>query len=104
MSALYIIKWTDEKGNKRKFRLVSRVSNKWREFGRILGITENDMDGWFKQHLAFDSECWIKTMKYWLEDGSEHYPVTWDGLVEMLEDVNLAGVAKELKQVLKCRM
>lgn len=42
----------------------------------------------------------MKVMQFWLMEGeATGYPVTWEGLYDMLEDVQYSEVAKELKKV-----
>lgn len=77
------------------------MSAKWREFGAILGITQSKMDGWERKYLKDSELCWKKTMDYWvrMKKGLE-YPVTWEGLGVMLMDLNLEGVAEDLKEAI----
>lgn len=81
-------------------RLVDMVSAKWKNFGVLLGITQNQLDVWEKQYCGNANMCWTKVMAYWLNGGSkDQYPPTWDGLYTLLEDAEYSQVAEELKKV-----
>ena len=44
----------------------------------------------------------MKVMEHWLaEGGTPDYPATWEGLYELLEDVEYAEVAEELKRIVQ---
>ena len=96
---LTLMKWRDEMGEVQTFRLVNRVSCKWEIFGCLLNIPQNMLTAWREEFLNNSARCWLKVMDYWLtgEDISD-YPVTWDGLYELLEDVEYYEEAKKLKE------
>lgn len=102
LSNLNLIKWNDKDGRENEFRLVERVSAKWREFGRQIELDENILDGWYKYYLGNAKYCWDKVMQSWLDNGAKDYPkVTWSMLYEMLDDVNYAEVANELRTAVR---
>ena len=37
-------------------------------------------------------------MEHWLDNGSKDYPVTWEGLYDLLEDLGLSKVAGDLRE------
>ena len=37
-------------------------------------------------------------MQHWLDDSNDNYPVTWEGLCELLEDAGFAEVAGDLSK------
>ena len=95
-----LIKWHEE-GRQCEFRLVDRVSAKWRNFGLLLDLKPNVLDGWNKQFLADSGDCWVRVMQHWMDGGSKVYPATWQGLYGLVEDVGYPAVAKELKEVVE---
>ena len=98
MKHLDLIKWIDDNGDVKKFSLSSHVSSKWREFGRQLNLEEDRMDGWEQQRMGNCLNCWCIVMSHWLsEQVSSNYEVSWDGLYELLSDVNFITTAKNLK-------
>jgi hypothetical protein len=63
------------------------------------------LEGWREECMANAAMCWEKVMQFWLSeyqqecsDEEPEYPATWEGLYEMLEDVEFAEVAKQLKE------
>lgn len=96
MKSLCLISWRDLEGRQQKFRLVNKVSSQWREIGLLVGIDQNQLDGWWQECQACATRCWNKVMSHWLDSGCE-YPITWEGLFALLEDLGMKQVASELK-------
>ena len=96
-TTLTLIKFLDEQGQQRTFRLVDLVSVKWREFGLLLGLTQNQLEGWSTQHLGNSSHCWHEVMQHWLDGVSRGYPVSWEGLYRLLKDAEYPAVARKLE-------
>jgi hypothetical protein len=95
---LHILRWKDQNGGKKTFRLVDRVSAGWKEFGTLLGITQNQLGTWEEQYCGDINTCWTKIMECWLNGiGRNRYPPTWEGLYELLDDAQYSQVAEELK-------
>lgn len=101
MGTLILIKWRDSDGRQRKFHLVKKVSHKWRMFGFRFQRGNNEMDALEEECSRKSEQCWIKVMSEWLdEEGTEEYPATWEGILLVLEDVELSTIAKQLRKVL----
>ena len=84
------------------FRLINKVSSRWEAFGRLLTIPEDMLTAWSAECLGIAAKCWMKVMDCWLKGViARCYPPTWDGLYEMLEDVEYAEEAKQLKEAVK---
>ena len=101
LKTLSLIKWRDQQGRKRNFKLVDKISTRWRHLGRLVGLEENRLDVLEIKYRGDAVVCWSKVMQHWLDSGgNEDYPATWEGLCSLLEDVECAKIAKELKIVL----
>lgn len=97
-SNLRCLIWKDEEGCEQKFHLRNEVSMKWKDIGFQLHLTNNQLEVWFGKYNRDADECWIRVMDHWLTgEGPSNYPVTWDGLYNLLKDVNLSQIAKDLK-------
>ena len=60
------------------------------------------MENWAKDSETDNEGRWVKVMKAWLEgQGQDVYPPTWQGLFEMLEDVQFEGVVPALKEAVE---
>ena len=97
MSTLRLIKYTNSSGELCKFRLTDKVCAKWRKFGLMLNITSNILHGIDSQMRGHSDECFARVMQLWLDGDSRVYPPTWEGMYQLLEDINLSQVARDLK-------
>ena len=99
--SLTLIKWKDEHGCKREFRLIDRVPDKWKKFGSLLNLTHCQLTCWETQHLRDPVHCWKEVMQCWLDGVSKTYPPSWEGLYGLVEDVGYPAVAIELKKAVE---
>ena len=78
-----------------KFKLKSSIIHKWRDIGNLV-VPRQQLEVWAKR--KDDKECCEAVLSHWLDHPPRHYPVTWEGLYELLDDSELGQVAIELKQ------
>ena len=80
---------------------MKKASSRWSDFGLRFEL-EADLLEAFKFECVGDSQrCWCKVMGEWLEEGgTSEYPATWEGVLNVLEDVEYKRVARELERVL----
>ncbi len=98
LKSLILLKWTDENGVMQTFRLKDMVSAQWEEFGTLLGICLNQLTVWKKECPGDIAACWQRVMEHWITgQGSPDYPVTWEGLFTLLEDLGCQAIAQELR-------
>ena len=101
VKTLTLITWQDEEGKKQRFKLIEMVSTKWKEFGIRTGKNMNQLEGLERQYFLDFRACWCKVMEEWLNnDGTSDYPAKWQGLFDMLDDIDFKGVAKGLYHAL----
>ena len=98
---LQLIKWKDGEGEIHRFHLIDMIANKWRSIGQTLGIKPAQLAGISKQYMENATDCCRDVLGRWLDNPPSDYPVTWDGLVELLRDVQLSQVADELESALR---
>ena len=98
MNRLQLIKYTDSEGNSRTFRLIEKIQNHCKRLGIRLGIERATLDG-FDNRLTLEEKC-EKILELWMMRGDGEYEVTWDGLLQALEDIQLKGVADHLRRAL----
>ena len=91
---LTVIRWKNEHGKVQKFKLRSVVYHKWREIGNIV-CTRQQLDVLAKEKDA--EGCCEAVFSHWLDHPHRYYPVTWEGLYELLDDSGLSEAAAELK-------
>ena len=94
---LTIIKWKNDKGKNERFGVISSVSHKWHKIGTLLGIEPGPLETIFLRNLKDPEQCCNELFKKWLEGSSAYYPITWNGLVELLEGAGLPLVSENLK-------
>jgi hypothetical protein len=101
LGTLILLKWSDVEGRVHYFRLIDRVSSKWREFGYLFGQNGNQMDAVEDEYRGKVRQCWCAVMKEWLKKGgTAEYPITWRGLLTVLVDLEYIEEARELQEVL----
>ena len=92
-----VIKWKDDQGEMHKFRLMDKMKDKWEEIADLLHIPKDELSAKYGQDTA---KCCRAVLDKWMKAPPPDYPATWDGLMELLDDVELGGVLPELKTVL----
>ena len=97
---LALIKWKDEEGQTQRFYLMDKISNKWRDIGHLLGLSISRLDCVSTQHRENPAACCETVLHDWLDNPPPEYPISWEGLVELLEDSKLSQVAAELRNAL----
>ena len=95
MFNLRLIKWKDESGEEKDFRLKSSIVHKWREIGDLVRVPWQKLGLWARDNA--DERC-EAVLSHWLDNPTKQYPVTWEGLYRLLKDSQLASVATELEE------
>ena len=96
------MKWTDQHNNRQTLRLINEFSPQWETVGILLGLGVPKLNN-LQTSPADNIRSCRKVFEEWLTNGGHpDYPMTWDGVCELLSDVQKAKVAKKLKEVLKC--
>ena len=92
---LTVIKWKNEREEVKKFRLKQSIIHKCRKIGNLV-VPRQQLEVWAKR--MDDEECCEVVLSHWLDHPFRHYPATWEGLYELLDDSELGQVAIELRQ------
>jgi hypothetical protein len=99
-----LIKWKDENGVERELRIFSKIGHKWEDIATRLGLG-GEISA-IKQDSHYQTSLCIKVLfKKWFENATRlpnarDYPKSWRGLINLLNDVQLGEVAKELERAL----
>lgn len=100
MELIYLIKYTKSDGQMKEFRLLQNVQRHWEDIGILVGIHPNTLKSFQLQRgNNLEKQC-QDVFQTWLEQGLKKYPVTWNGLLEVLKDVQLNEISRELEKVL----
>ena len=68
--------------------------------GRLLGMGAAELSAISLKNHENPEPCCTDVVTKWLEDGSPHYPLTWEGVFELLDDIDEAILASELQNAL----
>ena len=104
LSNLTLIKWEDDQGVVQRFRLMEQICDKWSDIGILVGLEMAQLDRFKQMSLNDTMKCCRRVFSYWLEDeGTSGSSKTWHDVYSLLEDINCAAVASDLKRaVSKC--
>jgi hypothetical protein len=97
--------WLDKEGKQQHFRLRELICDKWILIGDLLHIPYSLLEAW-KNTLGNPMNCIRQVLTRWLEsskldDTSPIYPVSWEGLYELLDDAELTNVVASLKEAIE---
>ena len=100
-----LIKWEDENGVKREFRIYSKIAHKWRQIATLLGFEPGEIESIRKNNPFDDRDRVAVMLGRWFDNAknlpnASRYPKSWQGLINLLEDAELGEVAEELKRAL----
>ena len=79
---------------------MERISFKWRDVGELL-LSFEQLHCIAEEHRDKHMDCCRAVLHHWLENPPEEYPITWRGLIELLQDSELGQVVAELKNALR---
>ena len=84
----------------KRFNLVHHISSRWRKIGLKLGMEYNQLESIERRFRYNDEEILMNVFKLWVEnaDGLPHharYPLSWQGLYTLLENIGKMEVAKQ---------
>ena len=97
---LALIKWKDDQGQTQRFYLMEKIAYKWRTLGELLGLPFSKLQSLATEHRDKPEECCRAVLGQWLDNPPPDYPITWEGLLELLEDGQLGQIVTELRNVL----
>ena len=96
---LTLIKYTDSEGKENRFYLIKKIQNACKKLGDVLGIDEDTLTAFSKKKDDISEVC-KDILHEWLQRGEGQYAGTWAGLLQAMNDSELGGVARKLKEAL----
>ena len=99
---LSFLKWKDDKGKTCRFKLLGQVSSKWWDAGLRLGLNTDQLAN-IKQKTDDNEQRLAAIFTQWINNDGHppDYPLSWDGVCELLYDLDRDSAAEELTQALK---
>ena len=85
------------------FQLIETVHWVWRRIGRQLALSDDTLDHIEIEYKDSTEERLLQVFLVWIEQGTSTYPVTWRGLISILEDCKLNGISDSLQLALEHR-
>ena len=97
---LLILKYT-EKGEMKKLRIINGASHKWKDIANLICDDTNVTSVLEQRHRGDPSECLKQTLiNYFISKKPHGYTQDWNGLIELLDDVDLETLAKNVRHTL----
>ncbi len=89
-----------------QLKICSRVSAKWRDLGKLVGLGYSDFDRFSKIEQNDPLICCDRVFDAWINKGGHggRYPLTWQGLYNLLSDIEHQGVASDLETALNASL
>lgn len=98
LEKLTLLKWKDEQGTTQRLRLIRELSHEWETIGTLLHIGTPKLKNLSKKP---EHNC-REVFEEWITNhGCDQYPLSWDGISELLYDVENEAAAKKLEEALK---
>ncbi len=100
MSNLVLLKWTDSNNKEQRIHIISELSPKWSDISDLLVFSTARIQQIRQDNSGVQDRC-KEVMRLWLdsEEGAYRYPTTWEGLIELLEDIELSTLASDIRKV-----
>ena len=102
LDELMILKYTD-KGEKKKLRIISKASHKWKDIASLICDDANKTSILEQKYQNDPNECLRQVFIHnFINKKPHNYTQDWSGLIELLDDIDLETVAKEVEHALSC--
>ena len=101
LNELIILKYKDQ-GVEKKIRIISTASHKWKVIASLI-CDEAHQTNVIEQTGQNDpNECLRQVFIYnFIDKKPQNYSQNWSGLIELLDDIGLQAVAKEVEYALQ---
>ena len=103
ISSLTCSRWTDRNGTVRVIKIRDKIGHKWITAGDLLGLSSERLTAIDLQRRGDVGMCIRDVLVDWLHQNKGSYPTTWEGVVQLLEDMELSALAQQLKIALQFR-
>ena len=101
LDELLILKYTDKKGKRERVRIVSEASHKWKTIAGLICEGANRIKVLEQKCSNDPEECLRQALiENFINKKPKKYTQDWNGLIELLEDVDLETLAGRVKNAL----
>ena len=89
---------------KRELRIYPKIAHKWRQVATWLGLELGEIES-INANYRINYSRISAVFRQWFDNArnlpnSSKYPISWQGLINLLEDTELDEVAQELQRAL----
>ena len=97
LDELSVLKYMD-KGKRQKIRIVSEASHKWKTIASLICDDANKTTVLEQKYSNDPEECLRQILiENFINKKPKKYTQDWNGLIELLDDVDLETLAKKVK-------
>ena len=100
MDKLVIFKYTS-KGVRKKLQIIDSACHKWKDIASLICSDANTLSVLEMECRGVPKECLRQVfIRNFIEGKPQGYSQDWNGLIELLEDIELEKLAEELRYVI----
>jgi hypothetical protein len=104
LQELMVLKYTD-KGEKEKVRIISEAAHKWKDIASLICGAPNKI-AVVQQACDHDTDPNERLRQVFIDNfiskKPQDYSQDWNGIIELLDDVELETLAEKVKYALRC--
>ena len=99
---LVVLKYVD-KGEEKKVRIINEASHKWKDIVSLICSDANRIRVLEQLYRGDPTECLRQAfVENFIDKKPQKYSKDWNGLIELLNDVDLETLAEKVQQALSC--
>ena len=91
-------------GEERTLRIIKKVAPRWKELARIFDFDEVLIAGSCNTGVNVLIDCCSAVFREWFQKGASRYPLTWNGLIKALKDLEQNRLVDYIEIALECML
>jgi hypothetical protein len=100
LKELLVLRYVDE-GETKKIGIISAASHKWKDIATLICDDANKINKLETQYHNVPNDCLRQVfIDNFINKKPQDYPQNWNGLIELLNDVELEALANKVKHAL----
>lgn len=100
MRDLLLLKWRSKSGEEMQTKIIKRVRNKWKDIATLISDDYGIIEDFSKRYSHDPSECVRQVFQdcFIARPPCGRYSHDWDGIIELLGDIEEEALADEVKE------
>ena len=91
-------------GEKQRLNVIKRASHKWKMIAPLLSKDANIIEKVAEKNRDNQDDCLrVVFVEHFLSNKPDKYTNDWNGLIELMEDVDEGDLAKEIREAVLIR-